>query len=265
MLLRGFARFRMRILQSNQVFVLQPLQGRGIAGHEFAFAMTDRHRQHAVDSQSFGENTRAVGVRLELDPSVLIAGGVVMAEGNLPLKTLPVQRGEYAELDEQLESVADSQHEAARIDEPVQAVQQRLAFRVGKMQPALCRGLCRPEIVAIKESAGENKELILAQADLRSHNVGKMHHISPVRTGQTCGMRCFLMRVGAVSGNDQRVDLTHCPPFSCIKIKSLLTEKAITRLHDPVGFPRQEKKGASLEWGIYFMRVFLFSQWLFFF
>ena len=168
-----------------------------------------------------------------------------MAEGNLPLKTLPVQRGEYAELDEQLESVADSQHEAARIDEPVQAVQQRLAFRVGKMQPALCRGLCRPEIVAIKESAGENKELILAQADLRSHNVGKMHHISPVRTGQTCGMRCFLMRVGAVSGNDQRVDLTHCPPFSCIKIKSLLTEKAITRLHDPVGFPRQEKKGSQ--------------------
>ena len=82
-----------------------------------------------------------------------------MAEGNLPLKTLPVQRGEYAELDEQLESVADSQHEAARIDEPVQAVQQRLAFRVGKMQPALCRSLCRPEIVAIKESAGENKEL----------------------------------------------------------------------------------------------------------
>ncbi|MFQ8735728.1 MAG: hypothetical protein ACLSAH_06500 [Bilophila wadsworthia] len=78
-------------------------------------------------------------------------------------------------------------------------------------------------------------------------------------------MRCFLMRVGAVSGNDQRVDLTHCPPFSCIKIKSLLTEKAITRLHDPVGFPRQEKKGAGLEWGIYFMRVFLFSQWLFFF
>ena len=137
MLLRSFARFRMRILQSNQVFVLQPLQGRGIAGHELAFAMTDRHRQHTVDSQSFGENTRAVGVRLELDPSVLIAGGVVMAEGNLPLKTLPVQRGEYAELDEQLESIADSQHEAARIDEPVQAVQQRLAFRVGKMQPAL--------------------------------------------------------------------------------------------------------------------------------
>lgn len=25
------------------------------------------------------------------------------------------------------------------------------------------------------------------------------------------------------------------------------------------------KTGASLEWGIYFMRVFLFSQWLFFF
>lgn len=36
MLLRSFARFRMRILQSNQVFVLQPLQGRGIAGHELA-------------------------------------------------------------------------------------------------------------------------------------------------------------------------------------------------------------------------------------
>ena len=67
-----------------------------------------------------------------------------MAEGNLPLKTLPVQSGEYAELDEQLESIADSQHEAARIDEPVQAVQQRLAFRVGKMQPALCRGSNRP-------------------------------------------------------------------------------------------------------------------------
>ena len=34
MLLRGFARFRMRILQSNQVFVLQPLQGRR-AGRQY--------------------------------------------------------------------------------------------------------------------------------------------------------------------------------------------------------------------------------------
>ena len=80
-----------------------------------------------------------------------------MAEGNLTLEALAIERGQDAELDEELEAVADAEHKAAGFDEALQAFQKRPPFGVRQMQPALRRGLRRSQVVPVKKTAREDQ------------------------------------------------------------------------------------------------------------
>lgn len=194
--LRRFAGFRVGILKGDQILFHQPPHGFLIPGHELSFSVADRHGQQAVFSKTCSKDARTFWIGLQLNPTVLVPGGVVMAQGNLPLETLAVQSGQDSQLHQQLKTVADTKYKTAGVDEFPQAVQQRTPGGVGKVQPALRGCLPRPKIIPVKKTAGEHKKLIVAQPDFRGHDIGKMHHIRPVRSGKARGMRRFLMGIG---------------------------------------------------------------------
>ena len=132
-----------------------------------------------------------------------------MSQRDLAFEAVAVQGGQHAQLDQQLKAVADAQHQLAGLKKAVQLLPQGHARSVFKVAPAHNGGLGRAQIVAVQKATGKNKEVIVVQVDLGGHQVGKVHHVGPVGSGQAGGVGGFQMRIGAVAGDDQRIDRAH--------------------------------------------------------
>ena len=95
------------------------------------------------------ENVFAVRVRLQFDPAILETLAVIPRKRR---ERLTVHRDEETGLDEDLESVADAQHEFTGIAEFLQLVRQIVEQLAGKNASG-------GNIVAVAESAGEAEDL----------------------------------------------------------------------------------------------------------
>ena len=144
-----------------------------------------------------------------MHPAVFEAGGIVVAQRNLPLKALTAQGGQNAQLHQQLKAVADAENQFALVKKGAQALQQGRARVVLEIAPAHRRRLGRAQVVAIQKPAGENEKMVVGKANLGRHQIGKMHHVGLVGSGQTGRVRGFQVRIGAVARDDQCVDRTH--------------------------------------------------------
>ena len=118
-----------------------------------------------------------------------------MSQRDLAFEAVAVQGGQHAQLDQQLKAVADAQHQLAGLKKAVQLLPQGHARSVFKVAPAHNGGLGRAQIVAVQKATGKNKEVIVVQVDLGGHQAG--------------GVGGFQMRIGAVAGDDQRIDRAH--------------------------------------------------------
>jgi len=164
---------------------------------------------HGEQGQVFGEHAGACRIGQQMHPAVFKPGGIIVAQRNLALKALAAKGRQHAQLDQQLKTVADAQNQLALIQKLAQALQQGRARVVLEVTPAHGRSLGRAEIVAIQKPAGENQKVIVGKANLGRHQIGKMHHIGLVGTGQTGRVGCFHVRICTVAGDDQCVDRTH--------------------------------------------------------
>ena len=144
-----------------------------------------------------------------MHPAVFVTGGVVVAQGDLAFEAVVVQGGQHAQLDQQLEAVADAQDQFAVVDEFGQRLEQGGARAVLEIAPAHAGGLGGAQVVTIQESAGEHKEVVIAQADFGGHDIGKMHDIGAVSTRETGSVGCFEMGIGAIAGDDESIDCAH--------------------------------------------------------
>lgn len=79
------------ILQGDEVFIGQALQGGVVTGDELAFAVAHGHGHHG---QILGEDAGALGVGQQVHPAVFVTGGVVVAQRDLALETVVVQGGQ---------------------------------------------------------------------------------------------------------------------------------------------------------------------------
>ena len=144
-----------------------------------------------------------------MHPAVLEAGGIVVPQGCLALEADAAQRGQHAQFDQQLEAVTDAEDQLALVQKFPQALQQRRALGVFQIAPAHGRGLGRAQIVAVQKAAGENQKMVALKAYVARHQIGEMHHVGPVGTGQAGRVRGFQMGIGTVAGDDQSIDCSH--------------------------------------------------------
>ena len=131
-----------------------------------------------------------------------------MAKGDHALDGA-VEHGQDAELHQQLEAVADAEHELAVGQELPEMVEQGGAFGVPEVAPAHAGGLGRAEIVAVEEASGEDQEVVVVKTRLGGGDVGEVHDVGLVRAGLAGGVGGFDVRIGAVAGDDERVDSAH--------------------------------------------------------
>jgi hypothetical protein len=93
-------------------------------------------------------------------PAILEAPGVIHAQGGLldghaPFSAGLDRGGHQAQLRHELEAVADAEHQVARVDEATQLIHELVAALGDPgVAPADGRGLGRPEVVTVEESAG---------------------------------------------------------------------------------------------------------------
>jgi len=95
----------------------------------------------------------------EVDPAVLESSRVIEGECRGLFVINPVQAGEHPQLDEKLESVADTEDQFSGGDESRKLIEEQFpAPGDGRMENPVRTGLGRTEVVAVEESAGQVQE-----------------------------------------------------------------------------------------------------------
>ena len=201
---RCLAAMFIAVLDGDEALPVESFQDLVVLGDEFPLSMTDGQIKAPEPP---GEDAGGGGVDPEMDPAVLEPSRVIEGERDGLTVEMAVEAGEHPQFDKELETVADAEDQFSLSDEPQKLVEEPLLPpRDRGMQNPVGPRLCRSEVVAVEEAAGQVQKVIVVELLLAAEEFAQVDDLYLIEAGEPAGMGHLHFAVRSVSRDDDRFD-----------------------------------------------------------